>query len=81
VTLGPLLRTFVELRVLDISNNKLDKPEVLAELKTFIECSSDLKELNISGCSLSPEFLEEILTQVWKKKEKKKKRKQTYIVI
>lgn len=64
MVVGPVLRTIIDLHYLDLSGNKLEKFEVISELKTFIECTSELNSLNLSDCSLTAEFLEEILTQV-----------------
>ncbi len=61
---GPVLRTMIDIQAFDFSYNKLEKPEVINELKTFIDCSSCLNSLSLAGCHLSAEFLEEILAEV-----------------
>jgi Ran GTPase-activating protein (RanGAP) involved in mRNA processing and transport len=66
VVVGPILRTINSLNVFSFAHNKIEKPDVVQELKTFIECSIALVELELSACHFTPEAVEDILQQLGK---------------
>ncbi|EGC32842.1 hypothetical protein DICPUDRAFT_37697 [Dictyostelium purpureum] len=55
ITIGAQLRFFSNIKVLDISNNRLERTEI-EELISFIKSSKGLESLDISNCSLNHDY-------------------------